>query len=125
MAALKTILVVEDDDTMRQLLLLHLTTAGYAVRAAANGIEAGHAILGITPDLIITDVNMPHMTGFELVAAMRQDPALKDIPVIFLTIEGDAFERGASLGAVEYLTKPIRVEALLQKVAKHLPRGGS
>jgi len=110
---------------MRQLLKLHLTSAGYAVRAASNGIEAGHAILGITPDLIITDVNMPHMTGFELVAAMRQDPALKDIPVIFLTIEGDAFERGASLGAVEYLTKPIRVEALLQKVAKHLPRGGS
>jgi CheY-like chemotaxis protein len=124
-AVLKTILVVEDDDTMRQLLKLHLTSAGYAVRAASNGIEAGHAILGITPDLIITDVNMPHMTGFELVAAMRRDPALKDIPVIFLTIEGDAFERGASLGAVEYLTKPIRVEALLQKVAKHLPPGGA
>ena len=123
MAILKTILVVEDDDTMRQLLKLHLTSAGYAVRVASNGIEAGHAILGVTPDLIITDVNMPHMTGFELVAAMRQDPSLKDIPVIFLTIEGDAFERGASLRAVEYLTKPIRVEALLQKVAKHLPPG--
>jgi CheY-like chemotaxis protein len=124
MASLKTILVVEDDDTMRQLLLLHLTNAGYAVRAASNGIEAGHAILGIAPDLVITDVNMPHMSGFELVSALREDPALKDIPVIFLTIEGDAFERGASLGAVEYLTKPIRVEALLQKVAKHLPPGG-
>jgi CheY-like chemotaxis protein len=123
MAVLKTILVVEDDDTMRQLLKLHLTSAGYAVRAASNGLEAGHAILGITPDLIITDVNMPHMTGFELVAAMRQDPSLKDIPVIFLTIEGDAFERGAGLGAVEYLTKPIRVEALLEKDAKHLPVG--
>ncbi|MBS0337906.1 MAG: response regulator [Proteobacteria bacterium] len=123
MAAPKTILVVEDDPTMRQLLLLHLTNAGYAVRAAANGIEAGHAILGTPPDLVITDVNMPHMTGFELVAALREDPSLKDLPVIFLTIEGDAFERGAYLGAVEYLTKPIRVEALLQKVARHLPPG--
>ena len=125
MASLRTILVVEDDDTMRQLLQLHLTSAGYAVRAAANGIEAGHAILGGTPDLIVTDVNMPHMSGFELVAAMREDPALKDIPVIFLTIEGDAFERGANLGAVEFLTKPIRVESLLQKVAKHLPLAGA
>lgn len=121
--ALKTILVVEDDDTMRELLRLHLTTAGYAVRVAANGIEAGHAVLGITPDLIITDVRMPHMSGFELVEALRQDPAMAQIPVIFLTIEGDAYDRGASLGALEYLTKPIRVEVLLQKVAKHLPAG--
>ena len=123
MAALKTILVVEDDPTMRELLRLHLSSAGYAVRVAANGIEAGHAILGITPDLIMSDVNMPHMSGFELVAALRADPAMQSIPVIFLTIEGDAFERGAGLGAVEYLTKPIRVEVLLQKVAKHLPVG--
>jgi len=125
MAGLKKILVVEDDDTMRQLLLLHLTNAGYAVRAAANGIDAGHAILEDSPDLLITDVNMPHMTGFELVAALREDPALRAIPVIFLTIEGDSVERGTSLGAVEYLTKPIRVESLLQKVGRHLPPGGA
>ncbi len=123
MAGLKKILVVEDDATMRQLLLLHLTSAGYAVRTASNGIDAGHAILEDAPDLLITDVNMPHMDGFELVAAIREDPALRDLPVIFLTIEGDSFERGASLGAVEYLAKPIRVEALLQKVARHLPPG--
>ena len=68
---------------------------------------------------------MPHMSGFELVAAMREDAGAKDIPVIFLTIESDAFDRGASLGAVEFLTKPIRLEALLQKVAKHLPIGAA
>ena len=118
---MKTILVVEDDDTMRELLSLHLTSAGYAVRTAGNGIEAGHAVLGLTPDLIITDVRMPHMSGFELVEALRKDPAMRDIPVIFLTIEGDSYDRGASLGALEYLAKPIRVETLLQKVAKHLP----
>jgi CheY-like chemotaxis protein len=118
---LKTILVVEDDVTMRELLSLHLTRAGYAVRVAGNGIEAGHAVLGITPDLIITDVRMPHMSGFELVEALRQDPAMADIPVIFLTIEGESYDRGARLGALEYLAKPIRVEVLLQKVAKHLP----
>jgi DNA-binding response OmpR family regulator len=121
--ALKTILVVEDDETMRELLRLHLTTAGYAVRVAANGIEAGHAVLGITPDLIITDVRMPHMSGFELVEALREDPAMAKIPVIFLTIEGESYDRGARLGALEYLTKPIQLEALLKKVGKHLPSG--
>ena len=120
---MKTILVVEDDDTMRELLRLHLTTAGYAVRVAANGIEAGLAVLGITPDLIITDVRMPHMSGFELVEALRQDPAMARIPVIFLTIEGESYDRGASLGALEYLTKPIQLDVLLKKVGKHLPSG--
>lgn len=121
---LKTILVVEDDPTMRELLKLHLTTAGYAVRTARDGIEAGHAVLGLTPDLIITDVRMPNMSGFELVEALRQDPSLAAIPVIFLTIEGESWDRGASLGALEYLAKPIRVESLLQKVARHLPIDG-
>ena len=121
---MKTILVVEDDETMRQLLKLHLTTAGYAVRTAANGIEAGHAVLGITPDLIITDVRMPHMSGFELVEALRKDPAMAGIPVIFLTIEGESVDRGVSLGALEYLTKPIQVARLLEKVAKHVPVAG-
>ncbi len=121
----KSILVVEDDDTMRELLRLHLSSAGYAVRAAADGVEAGHAILERVPDLLITDVNMPHMNGFELVAALREDPAMKDIPVIFLTIEGDSAERGVGLGAVEYLAKPIRLDALLAKVAKHLPGGAA
>ncbi len=119
---LKTILVVEDDPTMRELLRLHLTTAGYAVRTANNGIEAGHAVLGLTPDLIITDVRMPHMGGFELVAALRQDPAMAGIPVIFLTIEGESYDRGEALGALEYLAKPISLDKLLQKVAKHLPQ---
>ena len=120
---MKTILIVEDDDTMRELLRLHLTTAGYAVRAAANGIEAGHAVLDVTPDLIITDVRMPHMSGFELVEALREDPAMAGIPVIFLTIEGESVDRGAKLGALEYLTKPIQLAVLLKKVGKHLPPG--
>ena len=118
---LKTILVVEDDQTMRELLQLHLRTAGYTVLAAANGVEAGRAILGILPDMIISDVNMPDMNGYELVAAIKQEPALKDIPVIFLTLEYDAHEQAAKLGAVACLTKPIKVDALLAMVAKHFP----
>lgn len=118
------ILVVEDDKTMRELLGRHLALAGYSVRTAADGLEAGRAILDRTPALIIADVYMPNMNGFELVSAIREDPAHKDIPVIFLTIDGDSAERGARLGAVEYLSKPILLDKLLRKVEKHLPPGG-
>lgn len=117
----KSILVVEDDATMRELLRLHLIAAGYEVRVAVDGLEAGHAILARIPDLLITDVYMPHMNGFELVGALRDDPATRNIAVIFLTIEGESSELGARLGAVEYLHKPIRLDQLLEKVARHLP----
>lgn len=122
---MKTILIVEDDGTMRELLRLHLTTAGYAVFTAANGAEAWTSIAAMLPDMIITDVNMPRIGGFEFVAALRERSDLAAIPVIFLTIEHDSIDRGNDLGAVEYLTKPIRLESLLQKVAKHLPPRGA
>src|SRR5216110_2211027 len=82
-----TILVVDDDQTIRELLQLHLRNAGYAVHVAEDAVEAGHLVLRSTPDLIISDVNMPHMDGFEFIAAVRADHSLPYIPVIFLTSE--------------------------------------
>ena len=123
--AMKTILVVEDDSTMRDLLRLHLSNAGYAVRTAPNGLEAWNAITGLIPDLIITDVYMPQVNGFKFVQALRTRPALKDVPVIFLTVDADNSERGKALGAVEYLKKPIQLHVLLSTVAKHLPLTGA
>jgi len=121
MQMLKTILVVEDDPTMRELLRVHLSSAGFAVACAASGAEAMQAVRGVTPDLIICDVHMPRMTGFELITALKPMPSLRNTPVIFLTVDGDASERGAQLGAADFLTKPIRVDALLEAVQKHLP----
>ena len=118
---LKTVLVVEDDRTMRELLRVHLTSAGHAVTSAANADEALLAARGLTPDLIICDVHMPRMNGFELVGALRKIPSLQDTPVIFLTVDGDAQEQGVRLGAAAYLTKPIRLETLLNAVAQHMP----
>lgn len=118
---LKTILVVEDNSTMRDLLRLHLTAAGYAVSAVANGVEAAAAVRGVTPDLIITDVFMSPVGGYEMVARLREDPRMQDMPVIFLTIDEGGFDRAKELGAVAYLKKPIRVEELLSAVATHLP----
>jgi len=115
------ILVVEDDESMRELLRLHLSSAGYAVEVAEDGIAAGYSVLKAAPDLIVCDVAMPHMDGFELVAALRADAGVsKNLPVIFLTAEPEGEGRARDLGG-EFLEKPIRLEELLAAVWRHLP----
>ena len=118
-----TILVIEDDDGIRDLLRMHLSAAGYAVQVAPDAIAAGYLVLRSPPDLIISDVNMPHMDGFEFVAALKADTTLPPIPVIFLTSYDEGDDRGKALGAVGYLTKPVRADKLLQLVAEHVPGG--
>ena len=116
-----SILVVDDDESILELLRLHLGNAGYEVRVASDAISAGYMVLAKPPDLIISDVMMPHMDGFEFIAALKSDGTLPPIPVIFLTSveEGDA--RGREVGAVGYLTKPVRADKLLKLVEQHLP----
>jgi len=118
-----SILVVDDDESIRELLRLHLSAAGYEVQVAADAIVAGYLVLRSPPDLIISDVNMPHMDGFEFVAALKADKTLPQIPVIFLTSVEEGDYRGKSLGAVGYLTKPVRADHLLTLVAKHVSGG--
>ena len=115
------ILVVEDDESMRELLRLHLSSAGYAVEVAEDAIAAGYSVLKAAPDLIVCDVAMPHMDGFELVAALRADAGVSNqLPVIFLTAQSDGDDRARELGG-EFLEKPIRLEELLKAVSRHLP----
>lgn len=118
-----TILVVDDDASMRDLLRLHLTAAGYEVQVAEDAIAAGYLILRGPPDLIISDVNMPHLDGFEFIEALKADKTLPDIPVIFLTSVEEGDHRGKSLGAVGYITKPVRADKLLTLVAQHVSGG--
>lgn len=115
------ILIVDDDLSIRDLLGLHLRSAGYEVEVAEDAIVAGYRVLAQAPDLIICDVNMPYMDGFEFVAALKGDSTLPYIPVIFLTAREDGDMRGNELGAVAYVLKPVRVETLLRVVAQHLP----
>jgi len=118
-----SILVIDDDESIRQLLQLHLSAAGYDVQVAADAIAAGYMVLRGRPDLIITDVNMPHMDGFEFIAALKSDKTIPDIPVIFLTSVDEGEQRGKQLGAVGYITKPVRADRLLELVARHVPGG--
>jgi len=118
-----SLLVVDDNPNMRELLQMHLRAAGYDVQVAEDGITAGYAVLRSPPDLIITDVQMPHMDGFEFVAALRADKALPRFPVIFLTTMEEGELRGRDLGAVGYHAKPIRLDKLLELVAANVPDG--
>jgi len=116
------ILVIDDDPNIRETLGIHLRNAGYEVRTARDGIGGGHAVLERLPDLIITDAQMPHMDGFELVAALRADPTVAAIPVIMLTSEAEFEERGKRLGVRDYVTKPVRADRLLAVVERYVKR---
>ena len=116
------ILVIDDDPNIREILGIHLRNAGYEVVTAKDGIEGGHAILKRRPDLIVSDVEMPHMDGLELIEAVRADPALASIPVVVLTTRTDWDERGKRLGVEGYVTKPILSDNLLQVIARCLKR---
>ena len=118
-----SILIVDDDESILELLRMHLSAAGYEVRVATNAISAGYMVLRSPPNLIITDVSMPHMDGFEFVAALKADKSLPNIPVLFLTSDPEGDTRGKELGAVGYITKPVRADRLLSLVAQHVPGG--
>jgi len=117
------ILVVDDDPTIRELLSIHLRNAGYEVDTACDGVEAGYGVLRARPDLIIVDVNMPHLDGFEFVEAVRAESSMRELPVIFLTSAEEGELRGKALGAVGYVPKPVRADRLLSVVAAHVPGG--
>jgi DNA-binding response OmpR family regulator len=116
------ILVVDDDGMMRELVALHLAIAGYNVETAVDGIDGGESVRRERPALIIADVNMPRQNGFEFVAGLRDDVAVRDIPVIFLTSNAEGQVRGMELGAVAYLSKPLIAQDLLSLVSSNMPR---
>jgi serine/threonine-protein kinase PpkA len=118
------ILIIEDDAGIRRSLALSLKNEGYTVSEAPNG-RAGLALAASeSPALIICDINMPEMDGYEVVSALRRDSALASIPFVFLTARGERAEirRGMNLGADDYLTKPFTREELLEAVRVRLQK---
>jgi two-component system chemotaxis response regulator CheY len=110
------VLVVDDEQSMRDLLRLHLSNHGYDVVAAEDAVVAGHAILKDKPDLIIVDVQMPYMNGYEFVTALKGDPETRDIPVVFLTTDDNVALQAKKLGVAAFLQKPVMADRLLQVV---------
>ncbi|MDZ8225100.1 response regulator [Nostoc sp. ChiVER01] len=120
----KTILVVDDDINIRELLRQQLETEGYNVREAKDGVDAIHQIKIARPDLILLDVMMPQINGFDVAAVLKNDPQTADIPIIILSIIENK-ERGYHIGIDRYLTKPIDTEKLLNEIGSLLSQGTS
>jgi CheY-like chemotaxis protein len=109
------ILVLDDEANIRELLTQEFAEAGYTVTTASNGREAVASVRAERPDLIVLDVMMPEMNGFDVAAVLKNDPATMDIPIVILSIVQDR-ERGFRLGVDRYLTKPINTELLFKEV---------
>ena len=122
--AQKTILVVDDEPAIRSLLRQQLKDQGYLVVEAADGMEAISQVKQTPPDLIILDVMMPAINGFDVAAVLKNNPSTMDIPIIILSIEENK-QRGWKLGIDRYLTKPIDSEKLLNDIEVLISRGTS
>lgn len=118
------ILIIDDDVGFRDLLRLHLSAAGYQVQVAEDGVTGGRALLAQTPDLIVSDLNMPFLDGFELLALLRADAETASIPVILLSgrSDGDTMAKAVELGAADFLIKPVTRDQLFESVEACLSR---
>ncbi|OKH43105.1 hybrid sensor histidine kinase/response regulator [Calothrix sp. HK-06] len=117
-----TILVVDDTPTNLQVLFDLLSEQGYRVAIAKNGETALQRIQTSHPNLILLDIMMPGIDGFETCQKLKANPVTTDIPVIFMTALSDSIDKvkGLSLGAVDYITKPIQHEEVLARIRVHL-----
>lgn len=111
----KRIMIVDDSMTMRMMLNMTLTDAGYEVIEACNGRE-GLILLSESPvDMLVTDLNMPHLDGIGLATAARRLPGGRFMPIIMLTTEGEGLkkENAKSVGVSAWITKPFKAQQLL------------
>jgi len=120
------ILIAEDEPDIRELVAFTLRFAGHEVTTTVNGEEALQQASHLIPDIIIMDVRMPRMTGYEACRLMKADHNLKDIPVMFLSAKGQDSEiqAGLDVGAEEYLLKPFAPTQLAEHVKAILAKFG-
>ncbi len=120
------ILIAEDEPDIRELVTFMLRFAGYEVLAAANGEDAVKTASREIPDLVLMDVRMPRMTGYDACRLMKANPDLRHVPVVFLSAKGQETEiqSGLDAGAEEYLLKPFSPAELTSRVRGILSRYG-
>ncbi|HML23395.1 MAG TPA: response regulator [Aggregatilinea sp.] len=120
------ILVVEDERDIRDLIEFTLKYAGHDVVKLTNGAEAIQAVPQVMPDLILMDVRMPRMTGYEACRVLKTMDDVKHIPVVFLSAKGQQSEMdsGMDAGAYDYILKPFAPDHLIKRVAEVLAKLG-
>jgi DNA-binding response OmpR family regulator len=120
----KKILIVEDEESLLKLESILLTSKGYQVRGAANGAAALEAIAADPPDLVLLDIMLPEIDGFEVCQRIKQNEATKHIPVIMLTAKKsrEDMSRGEKVGADWYITKPFKSAMVIETIQRFLAR---
>ena len=120
------IVIAEDEPDIRDLIRFTLQFAGYEVFAGSNGEEGYELAKQEKPDIVLMDVRMPKMTGYEACRKIKADPELKDTPVIFLSAKGQEAEiqSGLDAGADEYLLKPFAPDQLTERIREMLAKRG-
>ncbi|MDF1512304.1 MAG: response regulator [Anaerolineae bacterium] len=120
------ILVAEDERDIRELIAYTLMFAGYDVIQVSNGADAVDVAVSECPDVILMDVRMPRMTGYQACEVLKQKPETQDTPVIFLSAKGQESEiqQGLGAGAVKYILKPFAPDELTSQVENVLKEIG-
>jgi CheY-like chemotaxis protein len=113
-----TVVIVEDDPGIRALLRTMFEIRGHTLHEAERGDEAVEAVRAASPDIVLLDIGLPGIDGLEVLRQLKDDEALRDIPVIMVTAWDDAprVERARELGAVDYINKPFDALALVDRV---------
>ncbi|MFE4106381.1 response regulator transcription factor [Almyronema epifaneia] len=121
---MSTVLVVEDSAAQREMITDLLRKSGLKVTAASDGVEALESIQSHLPDLIVLDIVMPKMNGYEVCRRIKADPATQNVPVVMCSSKGEEFDRywGMKQGADAYIAKPFQPTELVGTV-KQLLRG--
>ncbi|MDZ4814718.1 MAG: response regulator [Verrucomicrobiota bacterium] len=116
------ILIIEDDPSIRRVLQVKFQQVNYEVFLGSDGLQGFKVATEVVPDVIITDITMPGLSGLELLEKIKEDERTKNIPIIFLTQKGSAQDvvRGLTMGAADYLRKPFNLGELLARVEKVL-----
>ena len=118
----KLILVIDDSEIIRSLIFGFLELQNFNVISAEDGSIGFHLVKELQPDLIISDIHMPNLDGYEVLKKVRENEATAKIPFIFLTSDTDPISRyqALQLGANDYLTKPFNISQLLEAIANQL-----
>lgn len=122
MSGPQRILVVDDDAEIRELTRMILASARYEVETAASGPAALHAVQIAPYDLVLLDINMPGMDGWETLRVLRADDTHADLPVVMFSVKSEFRDRvhGIQEGAVDYITKPFEADEMLSRVRRIL-----
>ena len=117
------VLIIDDEAFILNLLKNGLLENGYDVVTANNGFEGILAVEEQQPDVVITDIMMPRLTGLEFLKALKNNPDTAHVPVILISAmdQADMVQQGLDMGAIDYITKPFKINEIIGKLRHHLP----